>query len=99
MITYNKFIPLRQRISVAYHLKTLSKNDSYSYFDHQLALAKVTVKIFMDNAVETIITTAKGTPRMINTIALKAMIFAAQNKMTTVDQECVLKVLDELGLK
>ena len=46
-----------------------------------------------------IITTAKGTPRMINTIALKAMIFTAQNKMTTVDQECVLKVLDELGLK
>lgn len=99
MITYNKFLPLRQRISVAYHLNPLSKNESYKYFEHQIALAKANVKIFMDNAIETIITSAKGVPRMINIIALKAMTIAADKKMTTVDQECVMEVLVELGLK
>jgi len=98
MITYNKFLPLRQRISVAYHLNPLSKNDSYNYFNHQLDLAKPNVKIFMDNAIETIVTAAKGIPRIINTIALKAMTIAADKKMTTVDQECVMLVLAELGI-
>ena len=99
MITYNKFLPLRQRIAVAYHLPSLAKNEAYAYFDHQLALAKANTKIFMDNAIETIIIVSKGIPRMINVIALKAMNVAADKKMTVVDQECVNDVIDELGLK
>ena len=99
MITYNKFLPLRQRISLVYHLNPLSKNESYKFFEYQLATAKSNLKIFMDNAIETIVTVAKGVPRMINTIALKAMTIAANKKMTTVDQECVMEVLGELGLK
>jgi len=99
IICYNKFLPLRQRISVTYHLDTLSKNDSYQYIEHQLTAVKAHTKIFMDNAVETIISAAKGVPRMINTIALKSMSYAAEKKMTRVDQECVMNVLAELGLK
>lgn len=99
-ITYTKFLPLKQRISVAYHICALSKADAYAYFDHHLALAKAPAKVFMDNAVETIVTAAKGIPRTINTIALKAMNHAViDKKMTVVDQECVMDVLEELGLK
>lgn len=99
MITYNKFLPLRQRIAVAFHLPALEKNEAYKYFEHQLALAKANTKIFMDNAIETIIIVSKGIPRMINIIALKAMNIAADKKMTIVDQQCVNEVIDELGLK
>jgi hypothetical protein len=49
-------------------------------------------------AIETIITAAKGIPRIINTVALKAMNDAASNKMTIVDQEGVIRVLGEFGL-
>lgn len=98
-ITYNKFLPLRQRISVTYHLNALSREDSYHYVKHHLDLVKAPQKVFMDNALETIISAAKGIPRMINTIALKAMYLAAERKMTVVDQECVIAVLGELGLK
>ena len=80
-------------------MKPLSKKESYDYFKHQLDSVKVTAKIFMDNATETIITVSKGIPRMINTIALKSMHIAADKKLTTVDQECVMAVLDELGVK
>jgi type II secretory pathway predicted ATPase ExeA len=99
-ISFTKFLPLRQRISVAYHIAPLAKDQAYAYFDHQLAQVKAAQKIFMDNAVETIICASKGVPRMINTIAHKAMSHAAlDKKMSIVDQECVLDVLDELGLK
>jgi type II secretory pathway predicted ATPase ExeA len=100
MISYTKFLPLRQRISVAYHLDPLSKDHSYAYFDHQLSIAKTSQKIFMDNAIETIICASKGIPRMINTIAFKSMNHAViDKKMSIVDQECVMDVLVELGLK
>jgi type II secretory pathway predicted ATPase ExeA len=88
---------LKQRLCVSAHLAALSREQSYLYFDHQLAMAKSNVKIFMDNAIETIITAAKGIPRIINTVALKAMNDAASNKMTIVDQEGVMRVLGELG--
>jgi type II secretory pathway predicted ATPase ExeA len=100
MITYTKFLPLRQRISVAYHLNALSKEDAYRYFEHQLKTVKSSQKIFFDNAVETIVSASKGIPRMINMIALKSMYHAvADKKLTMVDQESVMDVLDELGLK
>jgi type II secretory pathway predicted ATPase ExeA len=53
----------------------------------------------MDNAVETIVLAAKGVPRVINNVALKSMTLAVNEKMTTVDQTCVLKALEELGLR
>lgn len=101
MMTYMKFLPLAQRISASYHLAALSREDSYNYFEHHLKVAGASSskKIFKDNATETIMNAAKGIPRMINNIALKAMYAAVQNKMTTVDQECVFTALAELGLK
>lgn len=100
MITYTKFLPLRQRISVAYHLNALTKDQAYEYFQHQLVSVKASQKIFLDNAMETIIIASKGIPRMINTIAVKSMYHAVTDKkLSVVDQESVIDVLDELGLK
>ncbi len=101
MMTYMKFLPLAQRIAVSYHLSALNREDAYNYFEHHLKIAGASSakKIFKDNATETVINAAKGIPRMINNIALKSMQAAAQNKMTTVDQECVMAALTELGLK
>lgn len=100
MITYTKFLPLRQRISVAYHINALTKEQSYQYFQHQLDSVKAAQKIFFDNAMETIIVASKGIPRMINNIALKSMYHAVvDKKLSVVDQESVMDVLDEFGLK
>jgi type II secretory pathway predicted ATPase ExeA len=98
MMNYNKFLPLKQRLSVTCHIKALSKSDAYKYMEHQVALSKAANKIFMDNALETIITASKCVPRVINTVALKSMYRAAEQKMDTVDQECVMHALDELGM-
>lgn len=100
IIALTKYLPLRQRISVAGHINALSKEEAYNYFKHHLKTVNADQKIFLDNARETIVTASKGVPRMINTLALKAMHHAAvDKKLSVVDQECVMAVLDELGLK
>jgi type II secretory pathway predicted ATPase ExeA len=100
LMTLTKYLPLRQRINVAGHIGALSKDHAYKYFEHQLTIVKASSKIFLDNAVETIICASKNIPRMINTIALKSMYHAAiDKKQSVVDQECVIGVLEELGLK
>jgi len=100
MITYTKFLPLRQRISYSYHISALAKDQAYEYFQHQLNSVKASQKIFFDNAMETVIVASKGIPRMINNIALKSMYHAVvDKKLSAVDQESVMDVLDELGLK
>jgi type II secretory pathway predicted ATPase ExeA len=100
MITLTRYLPLRQRISVAGHICPLSKDQAYHYFEHHLKAVGADRKIFLDNALETIVTVSKGVPRMINTIAAKSMHHAAvDKKQSVVDQECVMAVLDELGLK
>jgi len=98
-IELNRFLPLRQRICLSYHLGPLPRDAAYKYFEHQLALAKSATRIFMDNDIETIIGAATGVPRVINALALRSMTRAAELKMTIVDQECVLAVMEELGLK
>jgi type II secretory pathway predicted ATPase ExeA len=100
MITLTKYLPLRQRISVAANICALTKEQALQYFAHQLHIVNASKNIFMDNAVETIVTVSKGIPRMINSLALKSMYHAVIDKKTTsVDQETVMDVLDELGLK
>jgi general secretion pathway protein A len=100
MMTLTKYLPLRQRISVACHICPLSKDQAYHYFEHHLKAVGAERKIFLDNALETIVTVSKGVPRMINILALKSMHRAAvDKKQSVVDQECVMAVLDELGLK
>jgi type II secretory pathway predicted ATPase ExeA len=76
------------------------KDQAYEYFQHQLDSVKVSRKIFFDNAMETIIIASKGIPRIINNIALKSMYHAVvDKKLSAVDQESVMDVLEELGLK
>jgi len=100
MITLTKYLPLRQRISIACHINALTKDQAYKYFEHHLQIVNASKKLFMDNAIETIVCASKNVPRMINTIALKAMYHAAiDKKLSIVDQESVMEVLDELGLK
>ena len=99
MMTYMKFLPLAQRISVSFHLSGLNRGDAYKYFEHQLKCSGAKSNVFKDNAIETIINAAKGIPRVLNNIGIKSMYAAVQKKMTVVDQECVMDALSEIGIK
>jgi len=60
--------PLRQRITMNYHLDCLTKEEAHHYIQGKLASAKCTMDIFNTNAMEAIINAANGVPRIINKI-------------------------------
>ncbi len=77
----------------------MNKEQCYDFFAHQLSVVKASQKILLVNAVETVVCASKGVPRLIITIASRAISHAAvKKKCSVVDQETV-RVLDELGLK
>jgi type II secretory pathway predicted ATPase ExeA len=95
----NRFLPLKQRLCVSAHIGPLDLNHAQEYFNHQIAVVKPSTPIFEIQAVNAILAASKGVPRLINSIALKAMTRAAQLKRYPVHTETVMAILDEMGLK
>jgi general secretion pathway protein A len=67
---------LAQRITARYHLTPLSKVDVVSYVSHRLARAGGNPNIFNAAALRALYRLSKGTPRLINVIADRAMLGA-----------------------
>ncbi len=66
---------LRQRITVRYHLQSLSREETRRYIEHRIAIAGSRGIPFFDNrAVRHIHTYSNGIPRMINALADKALL-------------------------
>jgi len=90
--------PLRQRLTVNYNISALSKEDSRTYISEKLKAAGAADEIFAANAIETIINTAEGIPRMIDKYCHTSMMISSLEKGNTVSAEHVLKAIDETTL-
>jgi MSHA biogenesis protein MshM len=68
---------LRQRISFQYDLQGLRKNELERYLRHRLAVAGFAGEtLFSDRAVAKLHRITKGTPRLVNIVAHKALMLA-----------------------
>jgi general secretion pathway protein A len=76
MLDRTELRQLAQRITARYHLKTLSKDDVSAYVTHRLARAGGNPGIFTPGAITALYRKTKGTPRLINVIADRAMLAA-----------------------
>lgn len=86
-----KFRQLKQRISVAYHIAPLSKDDTEAYINHRLKVAGANGRsIFTQCACNEIYSHSNGVPRLIN-IVCDATLLAGY-----VEEK---EVLDETSLK
>jgi len=66
---------LRQRITVRYHLKPLSREDTEAYIHHRLAVAGANSRpIFTPWAVRRIYRYSRGVPRLINAVCDKTLL-------------------------
>lgn len=66
---------LRQRITVRYHLKPLTRNEVGQYIHHRLALAgSCGAPTFTGAAVWRVFRYSKGIPRLVNAVCDKAML-------------------------
>lgn len=67
---------LSQRITARYHLETLSKAETTAYLQHRLARAGGSAGIINKSGMNTLYRRSRGTPRLINIIADRALLGA-----------------------
>jgi len=76
---------LAQRITARYHLGSLNREDCYAYVAHRLSRAGGHPQIFTNGGLRRLFRLSKGTPRIINVIADRALLGAYvenQHKVT-----------------
>lgn len=89
---------VRQRISLNYHLKPLSKNDTREYIKHRLNIAGTEKKIFKADALPAIMSFSSGYPRLINSICDHAMLTAYVKGVRQIDANIIRECAKELLL-
>lgn len=90
--------PLRQRLVMNYNLEGLNKEEGRFYISEKLKGAGCTKEIFDPNAVEAILNTANGTPRIINTLCNSALLIAHNNGHNTVTSEDAMTAVNDCQL-
>jgi len=76
-LKHNSVRQLRQRISFQYDLKGLRKNELERYLRHRLLVAGYQGEtLFNDGAVVLLHRVSRGTPRLVNIVAHKALLLA-----------------------
>lgn len=85
-----------QRITLKFHLDSLSKEDTCGYINHQLSMAGKKEPLFDQSAIEAIYKNSTGTPRIINALALKCLTLGALERKNILTQEEVYRASKEL---
>ena len=98
-LNLNVHEPLRQRITMNYNLDGLSKEEAKKYILDKLKVAGCETQVFESNALEAIINASNGVPRIINKICNQSLLIANSANLNTVDEESVLKALNDIELE
>ncbi|NPU84664.1 MAG: AAA family ATPase [Syntrophaceae bacterium] len=70
-----RFRPLKQRITIRYHLKPLSLKETKAYIEHRLKRARArNIHIFDNSAIKEIYQYSNGIPRLINIVCDNALL-------------------------
>lgn len=96
MLALPRFEPLRQRISLHYHLMPLNPEDTMEYLDFRLEAAGGTAGLFTPDAVQKIYDLTGGVPRKINSMATNALLVAYGNDAALIDSLIIDEIKDEL---
>lgn len=89
---------LVNRISVRYHIKPLTREQTVAYIDHRLRCADAVDKLITQEAKLLIHEYAGGVPRQINNIATACLIHGASKKITGIDETVVNETMAEFQL-
>lgn len=98
MLSHQHLDPLRQRISLQYHLLPLSLEETMEYLDFRMGAAGAEPGLFSPDAIQMIHELSGGVPRMINAIATNALLVAYGNDAAIIDASIIDEVRDEVIL-
>lgn len=88
----------RQRISVNYHIKPLTEQETASYIEHRLIVAGATDQIFTADAIRQIHAFSKGFPRLINVICDHAMLSGYSGGFKLIGADTIKECVDDLTI-
>ncbi|TKJ41539.1 ATPase [candidate division LCP-89 bacterium B3_LCP] len=84
----------KQRVSLHFHLTTLTQDEMETYVEHRLKVAGYQGKrLFEDGALEEIYKFSEGIPRLINAICDRALIKACVSGHRKIDRKLLRKVM------
>ena len=88
---------LRQRITVRYHLRPLSREDTERYIAHRLRVAGGNGRpSFTPWAIRRIHAYAGGIPRLVNAVCDKALLYGYVNGIDRLDARGIRRAIREL---
>lgn len=87
---------LDQRIAVRYHIGGMSLEETASYLRHHLELAGRSDTLFSDDAIALIHQTSRGYPRMVNNLAIQALLAAYAAGHAIVDDASARTAITEV---
>ncbi|MEN6373620.1 MAG: AAA family ATPase [Smithella sp.] len=92
-----RFRPLKQRITVRYHLPPLDRTETKDYIIHRLKKAgSRNIAIFNKAALDKIYKYSNGIPRVINIVCDNALLTAFAQGTHQIDKKMIREVIGEL---
>lgn len=88
-----------QRVSVDFHLGSLTLDDTRSYIQHRLTVAHGDPSLFHAQAIEFIHARARGIPRLINQLCDLALVYAYAERCSFIDSNLLQSVLRDRQLR
>src|SRR5688572_1695169 len=89
---------LKQRVTVRYHLRSLTLKESQAYISSRLQVAGGDPLLFTPKAVEAIYACSGGIPRVINVICDGALMTAYGLRKTYIDDSLIRQVAEDLQI-
>ncbi|CAH0993305.1 hypothetical protein SIN8267_03453 [Sinobacterium norvegicum] len=85
-------IQLAQRVSVEYHLEALDVSETVDYIRHRMNVVGGDPSVFEDSALYAIHYLSRGVPRLINTLADYALVYAYSAESQEIDVDTVIAI-------
>ena len=87
---------LAQRITARYHLLPLTEQETFEYVNHRLQSVGATRPLFDKKSMKLLFKLSKGTPRLINLLADRALMGAFANNARFVNNKVVKLAAQEV---
>ena len=92
-----RFRPLKQRIAVRYHLRSLRLKETKEYIRHRLKRANSRdIDIFDNSAIKAIYRYSKGIPRLINIVCDNALLTGFSLEQRRIDKGIIRNVIRDM---
>jgi general secretion pathway protein A len=98
MISEDRHKAVRQRISVSYHIDTLTEQETRQYINHRLNVAGCKKELFKPEALRRIYSFSHGYPRLINIICDHALLTGYSGGKKVIDAGVIRECEKELKI-